>query len=76
VGTSRENTLDASRSGLLPRGAGYWNTKLTPAQVNQIRELTDAGLPTVEIAQRFGISHDAVRNIRIGRSWSWLKRAA
>lgn len=73
--TTQENTAHAVRTGLSDsRGSKNGNSKLDKNQVREIRLLLLAGLSRYEIAEKIKISHHTVRDIKIGRTWSWLKK--
>ena len=47
--------------------------KLTSSQVLDIRRLHSTGLPTVRIAERFGVTVNTVTDIVRGRTWKNLR---
>ena len=47
--------------------------KLTGSQVLEIRRLHSTGLPTVRIAERFGVTVNTVTDIVRGRTWKNLR---
>lgn len=47
--------------------------KLTSSQVLEVRRLNSTGLPTVRIAERFGVSVQTVTGIVRGRTWKNLR---
>jgi hypothetical protein len=65
LGSAFENTCDARREGRLRAN------KLTRSEVERILELRQS-LPPHVIASRFGVSAQAVENIRKGRAWAWV----
>lgn len=71
LGTSRENTQDAARKGRMAskRGELCGKAKLTPGQVQTIRELRKAKVPRSYIASQFGISINHVWKICTGSCW-------
>lgn len=67
--TRKGNMADASKHGTTNRGERCPTSKLTRQEVLAIR----AAIGTQrEIAIRFGISREHVRDIRSGKKWSWL----
>lgn len=69
-GTRSQNMQDASANGRTRRGEQNHFTKLTAAQVLEIRAAV--GVSQSELAGRHGISQAQVCEIRNRTSWSWL----
>jgi hypothetical protein len=69
--TKAENEADKLVHGTHNRGERHPMSKLTEAQAREILSLKGAELQRV-IADRYGISNQAVSNIQIGKTWSWL----
>lgn len=79
LGSHAENMADAARKGrqmsgearsvVSPRGADQWNSKLTAAEVREIRA---AGGSYSTIARQFGVSKSNIVMIRTGKSWKHL----
>lgn len=67
--TRAENESDKILHGTLPRGERQWFSKLTEAQVLEIRKM--AGTSS-EIAAMFGVSRRHISDIKALRSWAWL----
>ena len=67
--TRKGNMADASRHGTTNRGERNHSSKLTREQVLTIRAASGTQR---EIAARFGISREQVRDIRSGKRWGWL----
>lgn len=64
LGTRSENISDAATKGRM-------NTvKLSPADARTIRELHGSGVPTDDIARRYGVSKDTVQDIVNRRTWA------
>jgi hypothetical protein len=63
-GTHKENVADTRRHGRKP-------TKLTEADVREIRRLRAAGMHLKAIGARFGVSHVTVINVVKRRQWAW-----
>jgi len=68
--TRKGNMADASRHGTTNRGERNHSSKLTREQVLTIRA---ANGTQREIAARFGVSREQVRDIRSGKRWGWLQ---
>lgn len=66
------NLGDAKARGRNSRGAMLPQTKLTKEKVLAIRALTADGISARRIAEQFGVSREAVREVVNGRSWAWL----
>lgn len=67
--TRKGNMADARRLGRTNRGERNNFAKLTREQVFEIR---NANGTQQEIAFKFGISREHVRDIRSGKRWGWL----
>jgi hypothetical protein len=68
AGTALDNITDARRKAHA-RGDGFGRHKLTPDQVQQIRELLSQGKTHEEIASRFGVTRGAISPIGRGLTW-------
>jgi hypothetical protein len=68
--TRKGNMADASRHGTTNRGERCPTSKLTREQVQSIRAASGS---QQEIAGRFGVSREHVRDIRSGKRWGWLQ---
>jgi hypothetical protein len=68
-GTSTENKIDAKRHGTLRIMDRHPFSKLTSAQVTEIRALLQAGQLQREIALRYNISQSNVSYIKRGITW-------
>jgi len=73
--TPSENCKHAYRIGLADeRGERNPNHKLKEKDIPQIRKLLDEGvLSQREIGRRYGVTRGAIKCIKIGRNWGWLK---
>jgi hypothetical protein len=67
VGTHADNMADAASKGRLS-GSGS-NQVLTPADVREIRALTDAGVTRAELARRFGVSRSTIIEVVNRQAW-------
>lgn len=71
-GTPAQNAADASRKGRLaqPRGSAANRSKLSEAQVAEIRAALRAGAETqYDLASRYGVSQGTISNISRGRCY-------
>lgn len=75
--TRAENIRHALDTGLMvpKRGEECWGSKLTAGTVNEILEDMRKGIPTEEIAERFGITRSYLYRIRNGKAWAHLGKA-
>jgi DNA-binding CsgD family transcriptional regulator len=75
AGTTKDNYDDMMSKGRGARQAGEWNpgSKLTLAQVDQIRKLKGGQRSQEEIAKQFDVSRGTIRDIWKGRSWAVQK---
>lgn len=70
LGSQRENMNDMARKGRAAKGSGHYAAKLDEAKVVEIRRLVAAGLATQsDLAARFGVSRNTIRQTLTGRSW-------
>lgn len=79
LGTRSDNMRDMARKGrgnwttkpyTVPRGERNGNSKLTKAQVHDIRKRYAQGIRQVEIAKDFGVTQAAVSLIVRGETWT------
>lgn len=70
--TTKENHADRKHHGTLPRGEANGNAKLVYADVLAIKGLLNTTTQK-EIAQKFGVSRGAIRDIKTKRSWAWVE---
>lgn len=57
------------------RNQVYWRhwQKLTEDNVREIRKLMKEGASDTVISQKFGVSSTSIYNIKIGRTFRWVK---
>jgi len=68
LGTNLDNRADCVRKGRIAKGESIRSSKLTTAQVLEIRSLR--GVETLgSIARRFGVCVQAVSSIHVRRNW-------
>ncbi len=83
IGTHRDNIEDCIAKGRRgtcanggQKGENNPSAKLNEEQVAQIKFLLEEGqLTQAEIGGMFGVSRDAVNNIKLGRKWAHVKSA-
>lgn len=75
VGTRQDNMDDMKRKGRSPAGTASPNSKLTDADVMEIRRRYEAGERTEDIATRFNIKARNVSWVATGKAWSHLPGA-
>ena len=70
-GTAKENAADRLRDGTLASGERNGRSKLTNAQVLEIRRLLENAPQgtTARLARKFGVSFSTVSRIRRGKTW-------
>lgn len=71
-GTHQDNADDCTRNGGRPWGERAASAKLSAAQVREIRSL-HGKVSLRALAQRFGVSHTAIRRAAIGTKWGNLR---
>jgi hypothetical protein len=75
-GTAKQNYQDAAIKGRSAKGERIGTSKLTPAQVLEIRRLRAEGMKLAIIAKRFDVSSSHVSLItgkrKVGGSWSHI----
>jgi hypothetical protein len=64
--TASENKCHATRAGR------HGMTKLTVANVHEIRQLLSAGMSQTIIGKRFGVGQHAISRIHTGKRWAHL----
>ena len=68
-GTPKENTADAIRNGVKPKGENRGVARLSNDDVLKIRNCAESNK---ELAQRYGVSHSHIWSIRKRRVWKHL----
>ncbi len=71
--THKENTSDMLTHGTMLYGSDRSGAKLTEQDVHAIRRAINSGNGDKAIASGFGVHRRTIRDVRLGRSWSWLK---
>ena len=70
IGTARDNTQDALRKGRMLKGEKNGQSKLTEAQVREIRARKDE--IGFQLAAEFGVRPGAISRILSGKRWAHL----
>ena len=70
LGSSKDNIADRQAKGRSARGEAIGNSKLSAQEVVEIKMLVAANVGYTAIGRRFGVSHQAVRNIARKNTWS------
>lgn len=71
-GTQAENMQDMIRSGRSARGSRHHRAKITGEQALEIAQRVRDGERSVEIARTMGLEVYIIKNVKFGKSWSWL----
>lgn len=69
AGTQADNMRDMVSRGRSRVGRKHWAAKLSPGQVEEIREAYASGEPQPSIAARYDVSRGHVSNIVRGSTW-------
>ena len=70
--TRSENQRHAYNIGLRARGSEHWSAKLIESDIFEIIRMRKQGISQYRIADRFNVSRESIRDILLGRNWSWL----
>lgn len=70
--TPRRNYDHSIELGLHPRGKESRNTKLSDAEVRQIRKALDNGAKGVELASKYGVTNTWISAIRKGKGRKYV----
>jgi hypothetical protein len=74
LGTAADNIADALSKGRIPVGEDAAKSKLTNAQVAEIRSRhTTGGISQTQLAAEYGVSQSAVNAILYRKAWKWIK---
>jgi predicted HTH transcriptional regulator len=69
--TRAENLAEMVEHGNSTRGERHIGSKLTEAQVVEIKSLLGA-VTQAELGRRFGVPRQTIHSIRSRQSWAWL----
>lgn len=74
LGTTQDNVDDKMRKGRFraPRGSECSSSKLTEAQVMEIREKCNAGMMQKDVAPLYGVGQRAISKIVTGVRWKHI----
>lgn len=73
VGTHNDNMRDMAESNVM-KGEKNPKTLLTKTEVLEIRQMIKERLVTyANIAKKYGVKRQTIKDIASGRTWSWLK---
>lgn len=70
IGTPQDNIKDMLERKRQPKGEGKTQSKLTEAQVLEIKQ---SNLPNIELARLYNVSDGLICMIRKGQRWSHIK---
>ena len=73
AGGHHDNVTDAIERERYRKGAQHWNVKLTEEDVREIRSLREEGKTYRAIADDYGVSTGAVRDIINHRNWKHVR---
>lgn len=75
LGSNAENMLDRDSKGRHRplRGSANGHSRLAEAEVQEIRQLLNAGIRQADIAERFGVSQATISDIKLRRIWSHVE---
>ena len=68
-GSRNENVRDAMDRARIRHGSGHWNSKLTEAQVAEIRSKKAAGVHRLVLCREYGIGTQNLHAICRGATW-------
>jgi hypothetical protein len=71
VAKNADNIRDAGHKGRMRRGTKHYRHRFTESEVLEIASLKGQ-LSQQQIARRFGVIRETVREILDGSNWSWL----
>lgn len=74
LGSASDNAKDAARKGHL-LGSRNANAILREGDVLEIRKMLDAGVPSVRIAEQFGVTKYCISDIKRRKRWKHLMAA-
>jgi hypothetical protein len=73
IGTHDDNMRDMANAGST-KGAKNPNAVLNDSNVKEIRKLINSKMITyADIAKRYSVKRQTIKDIALGRTWSWLK---
>ncbi|RFB07641.1 HNH endonuclease [Bacillus sp. OE] len=69
LGTIADNTKDASKRNLIPKGSSHHNSKLTEDVVREIKRRLRDGETPKSLSEKYNTSYIGVIKIKNGKSW-------
>lgn len=72
LGTQLENMRERSARGRAPVAEKNIQTKLTRSDAASIKAAIRSGTSDRVLARKHGVTRNAIRNIRVGLSWSYV----
>lgn len=73
LGTHQDNMDDMTNADRQAKGSKNGNSVLNEDQVRQIKILLKNGATKRSVAEAFGVSFNAIKDLKKGRTWKWLK---
>jgi hypothetical protein len=73
-GTRAENVADMIRDGVMSRGSGHYNAKLTEIKVQEILQKAFTGTAPAFLAKEYDISRAVIHKIIQGKKWKHVPR--
>lgn len=67
--TPQQNIEDRERHGKTMRGDGHYYRKLSSCDIPKIRKFISAGIPSTEIAKKYGVTSSAIKAIKGKITW-------
>lgn len=73
IGTHQDNKDDEIRAGTHVKGSRQGHAKLIESDIPVIRKLLSDGFNFGEIGRLYDVTGEAIRRIKIGANWGWLR---
>lgn len=74
LGTQAENTADAAEKGRMRQGDRHPVARLRARYIPEIEAMHKAGLSYARIAAVYGVTHQTIGDVLLGRSWKSVPR--
>jgi len=71
-GTPKENSADRYRDGTALLGESNVSSKLSRAQVVEIKQALNQGVLNKTLAAMYNVNPTTISNIKTGHTWAWL----
>jgi len=72
LGNHLDNMFDMAKKGRSTKGEANTKSKLKNEDIPKIREMSNQGVQTKEIAEIFNVSRSAITRVKSGRNWSHI----